>query len=121
MSKRMNGKQPWTSTEIAEICKTLDIPQDEIGELFFLLSRKESPHENQIWRLVLAGNGLLCGGPAVRYGRLRALPRHWHRLGRRVYHGMVLILLAIFFMRLGFAAEAREKRAARCISSPATP
>ena len=35
MSKRMNGKQPWTSTEIAEICKTLDIPQDEIGELFF--------------------------------------------------------------------------------------
>ena len=32
---RINGHKPWTSTEIAEICKTLDIPQDEIGELFF--------------------------------------------------------------------------------------
>lgn len=35
MSGRMQGHNPWTSTEIAEICKTLDIPQDEIGEYFF--------------------------------------------------------------------------------------
>lgn len=35
---------------------------------------------------------------------------------------MVLILLAIFFMRLGFYAADQEKSGARrCTSSPATP
>ena len=35
MSKRMNGKQPWTSTEITAMCELLGIRQNEIGELFF--------------------------------------------------------------------------------------
>lgn len=41
MSKRMNGKQPWTSAEITAVCQALDIPQGEIGELFFPKVRKE--------------------------------------------------------------------------------
>lgn len=35
MSARMNGRNPWTSTEIAAICELLGIQQDEIGNLFF--------------------------------------------------------------------------------------
>ena len=35
MSKRMNGKQPWTSTEITAMCELLGIRQNEIGEYFF--------------------------------------------------------------------------------------
>ena len=69
MSARMNGHQPWTSKEIAAICELLDIRQDEIGAVLpGQLGRRMNPHENQIWSLVLAGNGLLCGGPAVRPG-----------------------------------------------------
>ena len=35
MSGRMQGHNPWTSTEIAAMCELLGIRQNEIGEYFF--------------------------------------------------------------------------------------
>ena len=80
------------------------------GSCSSLLLRKENPHENQIWRLVLAGNGELCDGPAVQHGPRGHLSDRRHISDGAFITAMVLILLAIFFMLQGFAAEAREKR-----------
>ena len=69
--------------------------------------------------MVLAGNGLLCGGPAVRHGPRGHLPRHGGTVSDGAFiTAMVLILLAIFFIRLGFAAEAREKRRRKVHQQP---
>ena len=35
MSGRMQGHNPWTSTEITAMCELLGIRQNEIGEYFF--------------------------------------------------------------------------------------
>ena len=35
MSGRMQGLNPWTSTEITAMCELLGIRQNEIGEYFF--------------------------------------------------------------------------------------
>lgn len=43
LSKRMNGRQPWTSTEIESACELLGIQQDEIGKYFFPQVEKGEP------------------------------------------------------------------------------
>lgn len=35
ISLKLNGKVPWTVSEIEEICKKLGIPKDEIPKYFF--------------------------------------------------------------------------------------
>jgi len=35
MTARMQGKQPWTSSEISRVAAVLDIPREQIGEFFF--------------------------------------------------------------------------------------
>ena len=35
LSNRLNGRQKWSSDEIAAVCGLLGIGQEEIGELFF--------------------------------------------------------------------------------------
>lgn len=35
LSKKLNGKVGWTSTEIETICKILGIPMSAVGEYFF--------------------------------------------------------------------------------------
>ena len=96
MSKRMNGKQPWTSTRDRRNLQDARYPQDEIGELFLpTVEERRNPHENQIRRMVLAGNGLLGGGPAVPAWGLRAASRPAAPSPDGAFiTAMVLILLA---------------------------
>ena len=70
--------------------------------------RKENPHEDQILHLVLAGLGLLYGmgieGSA--------------QTGSTISDGqfitaLCLVLAAVLFLRLGFAAQDREQNARR--------
>lgn len=35
MTARMQGKQPWTSSEISRVAAVLDIPIEQIGTFFF--------------------------------------------------------------------------------------
>lgn len=45
-TRRMQGKRPWLSSEIAAICQLLGIPQEQIGEYFFPdINKKEKLHE----------------------------------------------------------------------------
>ena len=47
LTRRMQGKRPWLSSEITAICKVLDIPQNQIGEFFFPDVEEEEEHEAQ--------------------------------------------------------------------------
>lgn len=38
MTARMKGYQPWTSDEIMDVAKVLNIPREQFGEYFFELS-----------------------------------------------------------------------------------
>ena len=60
--------------------------------------------------MVLAGNGLLCGGPAVQHGLEGSFQTGGTVSDADFITAMVLILLAIFFMRLGFYAADQEKK-----------
>ena len=84
MSKRMNGKQPWTSTEICMRIKS--------GVWYWLA-------------MACFVVGLLYGigveGTAQTLGTVS---------DGAFITAMVLILLAIFFMRLGFYAADQEKK-----------
>ena len=40
LTARMQGKQPWTSSEISRVAAVLDIPREQIGEFFFEPSPK---------------------------------------------------------------------------------
>lgn len=40
MTARMQGKQPWTSTEITRVAEVLHIPREQYGEFFFEPSPK---------------------------------------------------------------------------------
>ncbi len=60
------------------------------------------------WRVVLAGRGQR--GVGLLYGSGGQLPDRRHRFDADFITAMVLILLAIFFMRLGFYAADQEKK-----------
>ena len=55
MSGRMQGHNPWTSTEITAMCELLGIRQNEIGEYSSRVSRKENPHEQTVHPCIRAG------------------------------------------------------------------
>lgn len=46
-TRRMQGKRPWLSSEIAAICQLLGIPQNQIGKYFFPDVEEEEDHEAQ--------------------------------------------------------------------------
>lgn len=35
LSSKLNSNTPWKSTEIEKVCKTLNIPMEQVGEYFF--------------------------------------------------------------------------------------
>ena len=84
------------------------------GNISSRVSRKENPHENQIRRVVLAGGGQRGRGPAGHGMGLEGTCQTSGTVSDGAFiTAMVLILLAVFFARLGFAAHDREQQERR--------
>ena len=67
--------------------------------------QRRHPHENQIWRLLLAGGGQRCLYALGFAGSIEAIGVI---SGTDFITAMVLLLLALFFARLGDHAAERE-------------
>lgn len=71
-------------------------------------AKRRHPHENQIWRLVLAGRGQRCVGMLYALGFAGSIEALGVISDTDFITAMVLLLLALFFVQLGDHAAERE-------------
>ena len=77
--------------------------------------KRRHPHENQIWRLVLAGGGQRCRRDLYALGFAGSIEALGVISDTDFITAMVLLLLALFFARLGDHAAEREVQRRRYI------
>lgn len=115
MTARLKGTQPWRSDEIVIICRALHIPQEKNRGVFLPGNRKGGKDrmkiKSRVWYWLAAASGAvsLLYGMGIEGGAQLSSSIS----DSQFVTALCLVLAAVAFLRLGFAAQDREQNARR--------